>query len=105
MNILFRKITASFLLVAFMFILAPEYLLHDFADHKDTVDGYSKTETVSTKHIHCESLLLQVQFFTETEGVSLPAIYVHQLLSVVAPVQQHFRNNHYYTSLRGPPTV
>ena len=104
MNRLLRKITAYLLLSAFSVILAPEYLVHEFTGHKDTVESYfGKGLVVTQKHIHCESLQLQVQFFTETESVSLPSVFIQHTELSVAPVKNYSFNNQYYTSLRGPP--
>ena len=73
MKRLFRKITAWFLLVSFLFAIAPREFIHSFANHEDTCDHSYDGRQLSTQHIHCESLQLSLPAFKDAEQFSLPS--------------------------------
>ena len=104
MNFLLRKILSLFLLATFLFAITPCDIIHEFTDHKDSHDYYpGEGAMVSNHHLHCESLLLQLQTFQFEGDVFLPSAAVNNALKNYEFPESFRLDISVTASLRGPP--
>jgi hypothetical protein len=105
MNHHLRQITSGFLLVAFLFAIAPKEFLHHLAGHEDTRDCTTDGVTaISSEHIHCQILQLQVNPFTESDAVIMTVQpFFPEVNTMLLPASHDFVAAPTIL-LRGPPS-
>ena len=105
MNHRLRQITSGFLLAAFLFAIVPKEFLHHLAGHEDTRDCATDGVTaVSSEHIHCQILQLQVNPFTEGDVIILPVQPFFQEVKTMLLPASHSFVAATTILLRGPPS-
>ncbi len=99
-----QKMTSGFLLVVFLFAIAPHNFIHDVvAHHQDTVDHFHLDTEVSSHHTHCKFLQVVIAPFTSVDNhfkAEVPFTYMDYAESMPS-----FYTEDTFTAfyLRGPP--
>ncbi|MHB1921259.1 MAG: hypothetical protein ACYCOO_03380 [Chitinophagaceae bacterium] len=98
-----KKTGAILVLLAFFFSITPREFLHEFANHKDTVDHFHPEAWVSPVHIHCAFLHMDMAPFIKGSEFHFQSILtVFQDISTSILDSYHFISL-FSSSLRGPP--
>ncbi len=104
-----QKIVAAFMVVVFAISITPTIVFHNWlADHTDTFtkDTHKEGQQLGKKNFncHCDNIVAESPF---TETAKTIINYPPQPLSLVkVDLQVDFiSSQHYFYSLRGPPTV
>lgn len=99
-----RRILSSLILSFWIFSNVPHAILHEFANHEDTIDPSSYSCAILTlPHIHCLILQLQLDHFTSAPACTIPSgtewqqkLYSIMITPVVTP-------EIIYSAARAPP--
>jgi hypothetical protein len=108
-NMSYRQALSYILLFVFTLVSVPSDLIHELHDHEDTDHVYCETlpgqHAVSTVHIHCDYLKLEVQPY------NFAATFYYKFISAEFSEFKIKETGFFYFSLpgtnhlRGPPFI
>ena len=108
LNQTIRKIISSLLICVFALSIAPVFFVHTlFASHIDKKNttsstGYQLSE--SGYNCKCEDFVAEGQFLNDAQSISITIPIAFSIFNETAGYT-FFAQHHFYSELRGPPSL